>query len=525
VGSCADDQAKIVTTIQQPLHELFLRRIAMFVGAQGGFLRNPRFWLAVVLLVALLIRVCLLSLPTDRVLAGLVDDDFFYYANTAWNIAAGHGSSFDDGMTTHNGFHPLYMTLLLMAVLAGVTKTGLIYVGISILIASSLAAIVLAYHIGAMLGNRWLALCAPVSLAVSSFYVHASFHGFETMLVLCLTLATVLACLKSRSAWEIGLWVGVTALARIDAGFLALPVALMLVMQGRKRDVAVVALVSFVVVSPWIYWSWSNFGSPVPLSSAVKSDGFSPSLIGPGAANFARALLFQTFGEGLSKPLSWLVTFLLGLVMLVVTGRKTRGVGWLVIYIVLAVIVYSAFSTPHLVKQNQRYLTPAIVITTILFFSRGIRASALVPVLLASILIVVEVGTYRKLLVDSQEPSYTSLGMTGVPDVLSEIAREDDVVGCFDSGSIGYFADRPVVNLDGLVNSEVVEMLRAPGQGTPQERYARYLHDKGITIMVGGSFYWPNYFPDLKTWEVLAPPMPYSNPDGEIVFLRIPGPE
>jgi len=314
--------------------------------------RDPDFWFAVILLAGLLIRLYVLTRPLDWIISGFVSDDFFYYAGTAWNIAEGFGSSVDSGLTRHNGYHPLFLLMLLVPAALGVGKVGLIYAGCVILTLATLVSMVLAYRIGGRLGDRRLALCAPIALALSSHYVKMSFHGFETALVVMLTLATVLACLSGRSAWVVGISLGFVALARIDAGFLALPVAAFFVVERRWRGLMTVAGVSFLIVAPWIFWSWSNFGSPVPLSGAIKSAGLSPSLLGPGAANFARAFLFQTFGEGLSGTASWLVTFLLGLGMLTWLGIRRRRLDWIVGYVLVAVILYSVFRTPHLVKQN-----------------------------------------------------------------------------------------------------------------------------------------------------------------------------
>jgi hypothetical protein len=414
------------------------------------------------------------------------------------------------------------MLLLLGAIWLGAGKVGLVYVGVAILSLAALVSMVLAYRIGGVLGDRRLALCAPIVLAASPYYVLMSFHGFETALVVMMTLATVLACLRNRPAWVIGVCLGFVTLARIDAGILALPVAAFLLVNRRWRDTMTVAGVSLIVTMPWIIWSWSNFGSPVPLSGVVKSDGFTPALIGPGAANFTRAFLFQTFGEGLSSLASWLVTFLAGLAMLIWLGYRRRRVDWIVGYVIVAIVLYSVLSTPHLVKQNQRYLAPAIVLTAILFFTSGFRRSYLVPLALAALFGVAELHSHLYSTRDSSAPNFVLLGKTDVPQVLDRIVAEDDLVGCFDSGSIAYFANVPVVNLDGLVNAEVVERLANQGGASPAEVYSRYLREKGITIIVGGSFYWPNYFPDLETWEVLAEPIPYTRPDGEVVFLRVP---
>jgi len=47
-----------------------------------------------------------------------IEDDFFYYARIAANIAAGKGSTFD-GTTPTNGYHPLYEALLVVAARCG----------------------------------------------------------------------------------------------------------------------------------------------------------------------------------------------------------------------------------------------------------------------------------------------------------------------------------------------------------------------------------------------------------------------
>jgi hypothetical protein len=484
--------------------------------------RHPDFWFGLILLIAISIRASMLMQPLDWLISGFINDDFFYYAGTAWNLAHGYGSSCDYGLTTHNGFHPLYMLLLLGAVSLGAGKITLIYLGCLILTLGLLVSMALSYRIGARLGDRRLALCAPLALAINSYYVWTSFHGFETALVIMFTLATVLACLERRPAWVIGVYLGLVALSRVDAGVLALPVAACLFMQGRRRGIFAVAAVSLLLVSPWIIWSWSNFGTPIPLSGSVKSDGFSPELIGPGAANFARALLFQAFGEDLSSRFSWLVSFLLGLGMLIWLGVRRHRLDWIVGYVVAAVILYSGFSTPHLVKQNERYLAPAIVLTTIMFFVHAPRRGFVVPLVLAVILIGVEQSSYRKMFAEAAGPRFPLLGKTSVPQVLDRITGPNDLVGCFDSGAISYFAERPVINLDGLVNSEIVERLDRRGGESLAAIYSRYLRDKGITIMVGGNFGWLRYFPDLATWEVLADPIPHEHPSGEIVFLRVP---
>ncbi|HID08358.1 MAG TPA: hypothetical protein EYP10_14555, partial [Armatimonadetes bacterium] len=49
--------------------------------------------------------------PMGYIIERFTPDDVFYYLKTAMNIAQGHGSTFD-GVNRTNGYHPLWMLLL-----------------------------------------------------------------------------------------------------------------------------------------------------------------------------------------------------------------------------------------------------------------------------------------------------------------------------------------------------------------------------------------------------------------------------
>src|SRR6185437_1388760 len=68
--------------------------------------------LALLLMVFMTITGTVLSLTNARSLGVLAADDSFYYYRTAQHIVAGDGSTFD-GINFTNGYHPLWMTLLL----------------------------------------------------------------------------------------------------------------------------------------------------------------------------------------------------------------------------------------------------------------------------------------------------------------------------------------------------------------------------------------------------------------------------
>jgi hypothetical protein len=188
-------------------------------------------------------------------------------------------------------------------------------------------------------------------------------------------------------------------------------------------------------------------------------------------------------------------------------------------------VLYGSLTNPERVPQFTRYCVPCFILLGIIFFSRQVRPRAFIPLLLTVAVLLGSSSFYSWSARTGRLATFVGLGQSEVPRILEQITVPGDVVGCFDSGSIGYFAGVPVINLDGLVNGEVVRMLRSEEGGSWTGRYRRYFAEKGITVMVGGSrFSWVRIFPDLAEWEVLHEPLK-SMDGGEIVFLRVPPPE
>jgi hypothetical protein len=77
---------------------------------------------------------------------------------------------------------------------------------------------------------------------------------------------------------------------------------------------------------------------------------------------------------------------------------------------------------------------------------------------------------------------------------IAENLPEDAVLASWDAGVIGYFADRRVVNLDGVVNS--FEWRDAMAQGT--EATAEFLHDRGVGYIVNHGAPVNGEDPDLR---------------------------
>lgn len=197
-----------------------------------------------------------------------VEDDAYYYFVIARNIYETGVSSFDQ-QTLTNGYQPLWLLVLLAQyALAGTFDTTLI-------IELALVLCGLTFLLSAQRSKRW----SDQSLLTFAFVASVAgftMNGMEgSLLVFCLSaLYWVLQRLNLRDD-KIAVFVGVLGAlavgARIDAGVFVLPLIAMVMPTGRAKliSLGVIGLVGLIYMSA----NLAFFGSPVPISAAVKSLG------------------------------------------------------------------------------------------------------------------------------------------------------------------------------------------------------------------------------------------------------------
>jgi hypothetical protein len=200
----------------------------------------------------------------------IVDDDANYYLLVARNIAATGTSTFD-GQSLTNGYHPLWLALLVLQDLTVGPSTAV-----------TLMIQVLFYAGGVYLVLR-RAASAP-ALALVAFTVcfatpigHFGLGGMElSLLVLCFGLfVTAMAWARDGDAPVRGLALGLAAAAcvaaRIDSAVFIAPALAVAPVSRKGRVLAFGVLAVFGAV--YAAYNLSMFGALLPLSSAVKALG------------------------------------------------------------------------------------------------------------------------------------------------------------------------------------------------------------------------------------------------------------
>lgn len=481
--------------------------------------------LALVLAGGTLLRLFFLLQPILWLVSFFPADDYFYYLQTAANLAAGHGSSFDGGLTRHNGFQPLFLMLLLLGFATGLSKAAMVYAGLAVQSTAMLVAAWLASRIVRRANGPWMAVAAAAALSLNLVFVRVSLWGFETALLLAMMLAAIDASERNAGGWTVGLWLGLSGLARIDGMLLALPLGIQLARRRGPAAVAQAALIAATMWAPWLLWNRLAFGSLLPGSGAIKrlsSSGWDGLPLGLGT--LLEHVTIAMGGEAWRHVLPGGLLVAAGAVLLALAARRMRSLAWLLLYVAGCTAAYSTLTDAHLAPQLGRYLLPAATLLVV-----AVLAAAPKPhwlwcsgILLSAVVTGQQFVRWSTRTGDLD--TYVGLCQRAAPTALADVLRADDRVGSFDAGALGYFSSVPVVNLDGLVNADIVDMLQSPqaAQRSWTDLYRDYLRRMKITVLVGGTAYsWVNVFPGVQDWEPLCDPL-HSSDGGEILFVRLP---
>ena len=411
-------------------------------------------------------------------------DDFYYYLVLARNTAAGCGPSFD-GIELTNGFHPMYLSILtLLARLPFETPAFLVRAALILLLFfHNATGVVLGIGFGRMSHSSisWVValiwLLNPWALAIT-------LHGVEAPIATFLWALTAFAFLAHRRAAEergkraviLGILVGLAVLARTDGLFLLGAVMITEVHRAWQNPTRrlkiifnsfVIGGTTLIVTLPWWWWNWHNFGMITQISSKAVFLGWhgfdwvtNPSFIisrtlFAGRRYLMRVVVYNT------------IPFLIvGFALWQARDASKKG-WWLALKQALIDLDFAVFSVVMLAIwygvwqwhiQNW-YFLPTIMVTTILVglvWLKLIQGPAtieikwpIVLITLASVLLLSGVYFAKGFGFPRQERGYY------IAEWLNQHTESDAMIGAWNSGIIGYFTQRSVVNLDGVVNNSV----------------------------------------------------------------------
>jgi len=459
-----------------------------------------------------------------RNLVRYVADDAFYYFQISKNIATGEGVTFD-GLNNTNGFHPLYVVLLLFLFRwfpnsrQGPIGAALVFLG---LLNVATAWIVYAFVLA--LAGPWAALFASAVWLFNPAVIYTSLQGTEASIWVFLGASSAylwfwMRLTENEGTWTLifllGMLMGLAFLARSEAILLFGAIGLDLFLAGQAGNlvlsvsrVALYAIGALIVVSPWLAWNLANFGKLTQTSGDIIAyHRHHVALLGTfGLSRFVRFLKFgmgntvYAFNRFMDLILGGrIITALysgvvIGVLLanpgLPLSSFSLRDIAFLVVFIMLVLLFYGGW----LWNFQDWYFLSACFAGTIFV---GIGGRVLLETHLSSTINALMVSTILLMLVFVAIDIRTGVrGRLRNQPVMYEAARwlydntdKDVRIGSFNAGIIGYYSDRTVVNLDGVINNEAAAAIRR-GQLLQyiREMNIKYIVDFEIGVKRYGAF-------------------------------------
>lgn len=450
----------------------------------------------------------------DSRLVTYTADDMYYYLKIADNLQQKGVLSFDGEIPT-NGFHPLYLGLLrpLFSVVSDagnrIRAASLMLVLVDLITALLLYLLMAKLKFptgGALLSAIWL--CSP-------FAAHLATNGMESVLAGTGLVMCCLSFVAMRSEPDkivprlfFGFSLAFVFLARTDSAWYVVCFVLWAFVadlgsknrQPLSRAFIAPAL-SFVLVSPWLGWNLFRFGS-------IAQTSFSAHLARLQYTHPQGVPFFQNAASGIKYLLSQNGGWVLGVVALFIiifwgaTFKKKstlpRFAMELACILFAGSVLFYVFYWAVGLSPHSHYLAAPslslLIITAALFAypakklyeaKRGWQAFS------ASVLFIVlfTIWSILPLKAHFQNGKYFwQERMLAAAKAADERLPNDARIASFNAGVAGYFCNRSLVNIDGVVNPEAIELFTT-------RSFDKYLRQKKVDYLLDHA-HWLSVYSD-----------------------------
>ncbi len=430
---------------------------------------------------------------SSRALVSRVFDDTFYFLKIAQNATSGGRASFD-GIHSTNGFQPLWLLVLL-------PLYGFLHFTPETMLRLVLLLQVVMLGAAAWIMMRFLREFFPLRIALTALILvvfavlYPALNGMESA-VLILTMVSLLAYgahasvfdrFRPRTSLVFGALLGLVFLSRLDTVFLAPALGAVGLLTGQESlrvkvlRLCCIAGATTIVVIPYLIWNLLTTGHVMPISEQLKSTFPVVSFEVSRIARFGvRYLACLAFGALYLFWLPWRAR-----------GPSRREPGWG--YVDGAIAVGAAGMLMH-------------ALHSVLFMRWAVfRWHHIWYALIAALIITRVLASLDARL---PEPRRTRVGaiiaILALLGGVAETARQDflirrgawhvgaynaavwarsqtdpaDVFAMHDAGTFGYFSERRVINLDGVVNDLAYQEVLREG------RLHDYLDENHVKFIV-----------------------------------------
>ncbi|NHI92332.1 MAG: hypothetical protein EAX96_07495 [Candidatus Lokiarchaeota archaeon] len=474
-----------------------------------NFFRKELFKDILMFLPGLILRIILILVPIEIFLVFYYPDDVFYYWKIAQNLVIGNGFSFD-GVTLTNGFQPLW--LFIIAPFFIFTNNAIVLArifGVIQIIFSLISSIFVFKLTKSLTNNKTTTYIASLIFWYSPQLILINLNGMETTLAIMTVILSLYyfqsKMLKDFSYKNVaitGIFVGISILARLDGILLAASMFVYLIifykkvnqknlMDYIKKNIAFIGIIVGIAL-PFFIISFFYFGTFLPNSAETLMYGINYDL-----TTILYYILRVFWVQNYVVFILHLIPFLFYYLYKSQSFRKLviKDLFVQISYLILMIIFYSII----LYISRTRYFVVISILFIILFADmtynicndaidlmkrKNLRITQYQYLKQTFILLLCScslIGSFFMLYFGTSKS--LTVGNSAHLDAYStaywlknNISADERIAG-FNVGIIGYFSERTVINLDGVVNNEMVQVYQ-------NKSLMQYILDRNISYLV-----------------------------------------
>ena len=413
------------------------------------------------MLILVMLAFGLLGLP--YLLRGYVVDDTFIHLQFARNLARYHEMSFNHGEPVYGASSPLWVALLALASPLGSPPLVAQVLGFLFGLGALAVFFLLTRR---MFGHPWLAVAATLVLATDPFFLRWSCCGMESSMAALLVFLTLFLHLgeRARAGFPVRapLAAGLSYLLRPETGFLLAVVvadSLARTGPGRRKSLARGAsaiVLFFLVAAPWLAYALKVYGTVIPTTALAK---------GAHLPLFSRVL---PIGLRIAQTVlltHWPQILAIGgfLVVVALRGRwgdlraPLRKHGPVVLWVAGILGIYCAGG--NVVSRYLLTATPLLtafaLASALALTGEGARGRSRWVVGLTALLVAWNLALGSFMFASVRNSDYLR-HMTAVGVWLRENTPAGTVVASDEIGIIGYYSERRILDLEGLITPGII---------------------------------------------------------------------
>ncbi|UCH59670.1 MAG: hypothetical protein JSV61_15845 [Anaerolineales bacterium] len=366
-----------------------------------------------------------------------------------------------------------------------------------------------------------LAVVTGIVLTFEWHLVWAAASGMETILFSCFILIILNALLRPNKSWFIiGALIGLCIYIRPDGLTLLGPVLFVLIAQKNKLRKKLSSGLNFFVgvlllFVPYLvanlllsgsYWPNTYYAKHAEYSIELSDplgwrllEQFSLPLVGvgilllPGFTYFLYHTIKNRSWEKLSLAL-WAIGFLVVYaVRLPVTYQHGRYViPMMPVYFICALLGTFIWLKPNAASITKRVLSKTLVVSGALilfaFWMLGARSYG-------------------------NDVAIIESEMVNTANWIASDTEKDAIIAAHDIGALGYFGQRSLIDLAGLVSPDVIPFVR------DEVRLAKYLDEQGVRYLVTFPGWYPLLINDLRiVYQSKAPFAPQQGGENMRIY-------